>query len=77
MSIQACDPFCLIHGLKMSKHECLYCCLCFKPLTVEECNLLPDGKREDVCFSCAKREEVIRTILEAKKNNSLESKNSS
>jgi hypothetical protein len=27
------DPVCLFHGQKLSEHECLYCCLCFKVLT--------------------------------------------
>ena len=51
------DPFCIIHGKRMSEHHCLYCCLCFKPLTVEECHLLPSGKREDVCNDCAQKEQ--------------------
>ena len=50
------DPFCLIHGKKMSEHVCLYCCLCYKNLTLEECNVRADGKREDVCVLCAKQE---------------------
>lgn len=56
MSI-ALDPTCLIHGLKMSKHQCLFCCLCFKTLTVDECHVLPDGTKEDVCNDCAQAEE--------------------
>jgi len=54
------DPVCLIHGRKLSEHDCLYCCLCFKPLTVEECHLLPDGKREDVCNECAEKEQAAK-----------------
>lgn len=53
------DPVCLIHGLKWSEHKggrCLYCCLCFKPLTPEECHALPGGVLEDVCKDCAKAE---------------------
>lgn len=42
------DPVCLIHGKKMSKHVCLYCCLCFKPLAVEECNVREDEKRREM-----------------------------
>lgn len=53
------DWTCLIHGLKMSEHVCLYCCLCFKSLTAEECHMLPNGKREDVCNDCAKEEEEM------------------
>ena len=63
MATSKIDPVCLIHGKKWSEHElgfCLYCCLCFKPLTLKECNLLPNGKREDVCKSCAKRESNAR-----------------
>ena len=51
------DWICLIHGKKMSEHDCLYCCLCFKPLTIEQCHLLPNGKREDVCNDCADKEQ--------------------
>lgn len=47
------DPVCLVHHKRLSEHECLYCCLCFKPLTPDECNELPDGTREDVCKECA------------------------
>lgn len=54
------DPVCLIHGKKWSEHPlgfCLYCCLCFKSLTPEECNVLENGKKEDVCKSCAEKEK--------------------
>jgi hypothetical protein len=50
------DSTCLIHGKKYSEHECLFCCLCFKSLTVEECAYLPNGKKEDVCVECAMNE---------------------
>ena len=53
------DPVCAFHGKRWSEHEygrCLYCCLCFKTLTVEECNVRDDGKREDVCVECAEWE---------------------
>jgi hypothetical protein len=50
------DPVCVIHGKRRSEHDCLYCCLCFKTLTVEECHVLPDGTREDVCVDCATEE---------------------
>ena len=49
------DPTCLMHGKKMSEHLCLYCCLCYKDLTPETCNVR-NGKREDVCVPCAERE---------------------
>ena len=53
----ALDPTCLFHGLKGSEHNCLYCTLCFRTLTPEECNVRPDGQREDVCVACVGREE--------------------
>ncbi len=49
------DYTCLIHGKKMSEHPngiCLYCCLCFKSLTPEECTPNADGIKEDVCIDC-------------------------
>lgn len=52
------DVTCLIHGKKMSEHTCLYCCLCFKTLTPDQCNTLDNGEKEDVCISCAKREKI-------------------
>jgi len=51
------DPVCLIHGKKMSEHVCLYCCLCFRDLTPDECHVRPDGMKEDVCNECAACEE--------------------
>lgn len=51
------DPVCVIHGLKYSEHQCIYCCLCFKSLVIEECNITETGGREDVCFECAKNEK--------------------
>lgn len=51
------DPVCLLHGVRRSEHVCLYCCLCYRDLTYEECHLLPDGSREDICNECAKLEE--------------------
>jgi hypothetical protein len=56
MSERAIDPVCLFHGKRWSEHHCLYCCLCFKTLTVEECHVRPDGTREDVCEACAEHE---------------------
>ena len=52
------DPTCLAHGKKLSEHTCLYCCLCFRDLTPEECHVLPNGKKEDVCIPCAAREQA-------------------
>lgn len=60
MSKVKIDPVCLVHGKRMSKHLCLYCCLCFKPLTPEECNVREDGVKEDVCKLCAKKEKMVR-----------------
>ena len=54
------DSICLVHGKKMSTHHCLYCCLCFKPLTPEKCNVLEDGTKEDVCKSCAAKEQTLK-----------------
>lgn len=53
------DPVCLIHGKRMSEHDCLYCCLCFEPLTPEQCHVLSDGTKEDVCKECAKLENQL------------------
>jgi hypothetical protein len=57
------DPVCLIHGLRRSEHDCLYCCLCFESLTPEECHVREDGTREDVCNECAEFEKLM---MEAK-----------
>lgn len=46
-------PVCLIHGEKLNEHLCLYCCVCFKPLTLHECHRLPNGELEDMCLECA------------------------
>lgn len=59
MSDRVIDPVCLVHGLKMSEHVCIYCCLCFKPLTLLECHVTDDGLREDVCEACAKLEKEM------------------
>lgn len=52
------DPVCLVHGQRKSEHYCLYCCLCFKPLTPDQCNVLPNGQKEDVCVPCAEGEKA-------------------
>ena len=52
------DIICSMHGLPLSGHDCLYCCLCFRDLTLDECNLTDDGRREDVCLECALNEGV-------------------
>lgn len=51
------DPVCTFHGKKMSEHICLYCCLCFKDLTPEQCSVNSKGKKEDICIECAEREK--------------------
>ena len=56
------DPVCLMHGKKMSKHTCLYCCLCWKDLTPEDCNITENGKKEDVCKGCARKEKEDDSI---------------
>ena len=60
------EPVCLMHGIPWRLHElgrCLYCCLCFRELTVEECHLQPDGVRIDVCNDCVALEEAAhRTV---------------
>lgn len=46
------DPVCVFHGMKWSEHEggrCLYCCICFKTLTPDECAIDYEGVRWDVC----------------------------
>jgi len=52
------DPVCLVHGKKMSEHDCLYCCLCFRDLKPEDCNVR-NGRREDVCVPCATAEIAL------------------
>jgi hypothetical protein len=55
------DPTCLLHGLKRSEHDCLYCTLCFKDLTPETCFVDSDGVRWDICPQC---EEGGRKYIE-------------
>lgn len=50
------DPVCLIHGMKMSEHQCIYCCLCFKSMKLEECFITEHNRRTDVCKRCAEQE---------------------
>ena len=61
------DPVCAFHGLRWSEHElgfCLFCCLCFRTLELEDCNVLPDGKREDICRSCARYEgRLLQSVI--------------
>ena len=53
------DPVCLVHGMPMSEHVCLYCCLCFKRMTPEECHMDERGDKWDVCDECAFQEAVL------------------
>lgn len=63
------DPVCLVHGKRMSQHRCLYCCLCFKSLTPEECNVREDGQKEDVCKPCALKEKQALLLKQKRKEN--------
>ena len=58
ITTQPLDPVCAIHGKRMSEHRCLYCCLCFKSLTPEECSLDEDGQKQDVCKDCDQHEKL-------------------
>lgn len=51
------DPTCLVHGLRRSEHECIYCCLCFASLTREECSRNEEGELQDVCRPCLADEQ--------------------
>lgn len=57
MESKPIDPVCLIHGLKRSEHDCLYCAICYVTLTPEECWVDKEGQKWDLCESCGKREE--------------------
>jgi hypothetical protein len=53
------DPVCLHHGKRWSEHEsgrCLYCCICFTPLTPDQYAIDSNGQGWDVCNTgnCAK-----------------------
>lgn len=50
------DPVCFFHGKKRSEHECLYCALCFRNLTPEECWVDDTGQKWDVCVECKENE---------------------
>lgn len=52
MTLKAIDPVCLLHGMRWSEHEfgrCLYCEICFKTLTPDECVTDANGERWNVC----------------------------
>ncbi len=52
------DPYCAFHGIRQSEHElgrCLYCCICFKILSADECAVDSEGQKWDACKGqCAK-----------------------
>jgi len=50
------DPVCLVHGLRASEHECLYCALCFRSLTPDVCYEEADGQKVDLCVPCGTAE---------------------
>ena len=57
------DPVCSIHGKRWSEHplgRCLYCCLCFTPLTPEECWADEEGQKHDLCVECGAREQAAQ-----------------
>ncbi len=57
------DPICAIHGKRWSQHlhgRCLYCCICFKPLTIDLCAKDKDDNPYDVCIGiCAAEAGII------------------
>ena len=63
--VSSIDPVCAFHGKRRSEHICLYCCLCFDPLTPEQCSINAEGEREDVCVPCAKFEAKQLAAREA------------
>ena len=54
------DPVCIVHGVKRSEHDCLYCAICYRDLTIKECHVLSDGTLEDVCNDCARHEQEVK-----------------
>jgi len=57
------DPTCLFHGKRRSEHQCIVCCICFETLTLDECNVRPDGEKEDVCVRCAEQERAFHSLV--------------
>lgn len=56
------DPVCIIHGTRWSEHEggrCLYCCICYLPLTPDECAVDQNGQKWDACKGQCARETGI------------------
>jgi len=54
--VTALDPVCVFHGKRHSEHYCLYCCLCFRDLTPDECWQDESGQKWDVCLDCKAQE---------------------
>lgn len=50
--INMIDPVCLFHGKKASEHHCLFCCICFKTLSISECYIDLNKQRWDMCKNC-------------------------
>lgn len=57
------DSVCVFHGRKQSEHVCLYCCICFRDLTPDECSTDGDGVQWDVCNPCAELERSANEAL--------------
>lgn len=60
------DPVCLLHSKRASEHDggrCLYCCICFKPLTPEDCAVDISGQKWDAC----KGQCAIETDIEERR----------
>jgi hypothetical protein len=53
------EYYCLTHGKKHSEHHCLFCCICFSPLELKDCNVTETGELEDVCVPCALYEKQL------------------
>jgi len=63
------DPVCLFHGLRRSEHYCLYCCLCFKTLTPDECWTDEEGQKWDKCIDCGDAEALVMSMREGSSSN--------
>ena len=59
------DPVCSVHGLRLSEHQCIFCALCFKPLTIDQCHVNRKGIRRAVCNDCVEMEKKAKPELRA------------
>ncbi len=59
------DPVCLIHGKRASEHQCLYCSICFRSLTPDECDVNAEGEKTDLCKVCGAQERGFAQAIEA------------